>query len=138
MEILDVHSADLENDIDMSFMLPLSDADRKQVGLVFDGNMGMVKLNKRDALSGEGKFYYQLEFRPPGHMGREYKVDLLQLTMNEQQADTYFNAVKSMEIGRIRREMRWLKWMMAIGMLLLIVAAVAAVATVALTAVVSG
>ena len=34
MEILDVHSADLENDIDMSFMLPLSDADRKQVGLV--------------------------------------------------------------------------------------------------------
>ena len=37
--------------------------------------------------------------------------------MTEEQAVVYFNAIKSVELAKIRGELSWIKWLMVIAML---------------------
>jgi len=37
--------------------------------------------------------------------------------MTEEQAKISFNAIKSLELAKIRRELNWLKWILVVAML---------------------
>ena len=116
MTIPDANSIDLKGE-PRAFNLSLADADKKNVNVLFYGNMVRSKVDKRDALSGSGDIYYQLDFILPRSVATQEEIDLIQIDMNEEQANTYFNAIKSLELAKIRREINWVKWLMVAAIL---------------------